>query len=51
MKGIYYLQQMIRIDETMSWYENLAVEHDRFRYGDYGINTREEFDKFYLHTL
>jgi hypothetical protein len=36
------------IDETMSWYENLAVEHDRFRYSDYGINTREDFVRFYL---
>lgn len=36
------------IDETMAWYEKLAVEHEAFRYSDYGIRTREDFEKFYL---
>jgi len=36
------------IDETMEWYENIAIEHDSFSYSDYGIVTREDFDRFYL---
>lgn len=36
------------IDETMNWYEEIAIEHNEFRYSDYGILTRKEFDAFYL---
>ncbi len=36
------------IDATMAWYKNLALEHNSFKYSDYGIHTREDFKRFYL---
>ena len=36
------------IDETMKWYDGIAIERDGFNYGDYGIVTRRDFDNFYL---
>ena len=36
------------IDGTMKWYEEIEIEHNKFSYADYGINTREDFEKFYL---
>ena len=36
------------IDETMDWYKAIAGETDTFRFTDYGIRTREDFDRFYL---
>ncbi len=36
------------IDETMAWYDAIAIERESFNYGDYGIVTREDFDRFYL---
>ncbi len=36
------------IDETLQWYRNIAIEHDEFRFSDYGITDRDSFDKFYL---
>ena len=36
------------IDETMAWYDRIAIERDRFSYADHGIVTREDFDRFYL---
>lgn len=36
------------IDDTMNWYEKIALEHERFSYADYGITTREDFERFYL---
>ncbi len=35
------------IDGTMAWYEGFA-EGESFRYSDYGIRTRQDFDRFYL---
>ena len=36
------------IDATMCWYEKLAVENNSFKYSDYDIKTRKDFEKFYL---
>lgn len=36
------------IDEVLVWYERYRVEQGGFSYSDYGINTREDFDRFYL---
>ena len=36
------------IDETMAWYDKIAIEHDSFNYSDYGINTRKDLVDFYL---
>ena len=36
------------IDETMAWYDMIAIERESFSYTDYGIVTREDFDRFYL---
>ncbi|MCR5201041.1 MAG: NAD/NADP octopine/nopaline dehydrogenase family protein [Saccharofermentans sp.] len=36
------------IDEVLAWYERYRVEQAGFSYSDYGINTREDFDRFYL---
>lgn len=37
-----------RIDETMDWYKVIAVEKDEFRFEDYGIKTKKDFEQFYL---
>lgn len=36
------------IDATLSWYKNIAVETDEFRFSDYGIINKTSFEKFYL---
>lgn len=36
------------IDETMDWYDKIALETETFRYGDYGITSREELLSFYI---
>jgi len=36
------------IDETLAWYEGIRLEHNDFAYKDYGIDSREDFDRFYL---
>ena len=36
------------IDATMAWYEGITVEMKAFSYSDFGINNRDEFEKFYL---
>lgn len=36
------------IDNVINWYLKLALVKDCFRYSDYGIRTRKDFDKFYL---
>lgn len=36
------------IDETMAWYKSIAVEKEEFRFEDYGVQTFEEFQKFYM---
>ncbi|MBR1757315.1 MAG: NAD/NADP octopine/nopaline dehydrogenase family protein [Lachnospiraceae bacterium] len=36
------------IDETIAWYESIAIEHRKFCYEDYGIITRKDFEMFYL---
>ena len=36
------------IDETLSWYKNIAVETDEFRFEDYGITDRDDLKNFYL---
>ena len=40
--------QTPNIDDTMAWYQNIAVEKEAFRFTDYGITDRDEFRKFYL---
>ncbi|MBR6019164.1 MAG: NAD/NADP octopine/nopaline dehydrogenase family protein [Lachnospiraceae bacterium] len=36
------------IDETLNWYDGIAVEKAAFRFEDYGIVDRDTFDRFYL---
>lgn len=36
------------IDEVLAWYDGLRIEQGDFLYSDYGINTREDFERFYL---
>lgn len=36
------------IDSTLDWYKAISVEKAEFRYSDYGIYTRSDFNKFYL---
>ena len=36
------------IDDVLAWYESLRIERGDFSYSDYGINTREDFEHFYL---
>lgn len=36
------------IEDTLKWYENIAIESKRFRYSDYGIYNKTEFSHFYL---
>lgn len=36
------------IDDVMAWYKGIAVEKEEFRFSEYGINSREDFDRFYL---
>lgn len=35
------------IDETMRWYDRIAVEKKHFSFADYGIHNRKEFVEFY----
>lgn len=53
--GLTIIQQIGRfanvptpnIDANMDWYKNISLEHDEFRYSDYGINTMQDFRDFY----
>ena len=53
--GLKVIQQIARfmktetpyIDQTMKWYQEIAIEHEEFHYEDYGITDRESFIKFY----
>ncbi|MBO4651712.1 MAG: NAD/NADP octopine/nopaline dehydrogenase family protein [Lachnospiraceae bacterium] len=36
------------IDETLNWYDGIAIEEAAFRFEDYGITDRASFDRFYL---
>ena len=53
--GLSIIQQVARmanvetpnIDETMEWYESLAVENSGFDYSKYGINNIEDLKEFY----
>lgn len=40
--------QTPHIDATMAWYKNIAVEKEEFRFSEYGITNRNEFEQFYL---
>lgn len=36
------------IDETLKWYEKIAIEKECFKYENYGINNYDEFKNFYF---
>ena len=36
------------IDATMQWYKDIAIEHDEFRFIDFGITDMKSFAEFYL---
>ena len=36
------------IDATMQWYKSIAIEHNEFRYEDFGITDMKSFAEFYL---
>ena len=36
------------IDATMHWYKHIAIEHDEFRFKDFGITDMNSFAEFYL---
>lgn len=36
------------IDETMSWYENIAIVKDKFHFGDFGIMNISDLHDYYL---
>jgi len=36
------------IDETLAWYSKIAIEKDGFQFTDYGINSKEDLQQFYL---
>lgn len=36
------------IDDTMNWYKKIAIEKKEFRFEDYGIVNKAEFESFYL---
>lgn len=36
------------IDDVMAWYERIKIEKGEFRFSEYGISTRSEFENFYL---
>ena len=46
--GVFAGVDTPEIDRTLSWYEGIRVEKGDFSYSDYGIITREDFDRFYL---
>ena len=46
--GVFAGVDTPEIDRTLSWYEGIRVEEGDFSYSDYGIITREDFDRFYL---
>lgn len=45
--GAFAGAQTPNIDETLSWYQNISVEKSEFRFEDYGINNKSEFEVFY----
>ncbi len=36
------------IDDILNWYKKIALEKDEFRFEDYGIVSRDDFDSFYM---
>lgn len=40
--------QTPNIDETMAWYKSIAIEANEFRFEDFGIMNRTDFEEFYL---
>ncbi len=36
------------IDDTLEWYDNIAIMKKCFKYSDYGIRERNDFDELYL---
>lgn len=36
------------INATMQWYRNIAIEHNEFRFEDFGITDMKSFAEFYL---
>ena len=36
------------IDATMQWYKDIAIEHNEFRFEDFGITDMKSFAEFYL---
>lgn len=36
------------IDATMRWYKDIAIEHDEFRFEEFGITDMDSFEDFYL---
>lgn len=36
------------IDETMAWYQEIAIVTDEFRFEDYGIDGLDSFKRFYM---
>lgn len=40
--------QTPNIDETLAWYDDIAVETGRFDFGKYGITDQETLEAFYL---
>ena len=36
------------IDATIQWYKDIAIEHDEFRFEDFGIADMKSFAEFYL---
>ena len=45
--GIFAGVETQNIDETMNWYQKIAIEKNSFRYSDYGIMNRKDFIDFY----
>ena len=36
------------IDATMQWYKSIAIEHNEFRFEDFGITDMKSFAEYYL---
>lgn len=46
--GVFAGVDTPNIDATLAWYDRIRIEQGDFSYSDYGINTMEDFRKFYL---
>ena len=46
--GVFAGADTPNIDATLAWYDRIRIEQGDFSYSDYGINTMEDFRKFYL---